>query len=198
MNSDLRVRNRRILVATLGVVVAMIGLSYAAVPLYDLFCRVTGYGGTTQIAAAPSETMRDRVMKIRFDASANGIPWNFQPVQREIAIRVGENAIAFYRAENLSAKPVTGTASFNVTPLKAGLYFDKIDCFCFSEQRLEPGQVMDMPVSFYVDPAIADDPNLDDVKTITLSYTFFPVPTVAAKTTGDAGDDNRNEAERGL
>jgi len=195
---DLRTRNRRMLVATLSVVAGMIGASYAAVPLYNLFCRVTGFGGTTQIAEAPSTKVKDRVMKIRFDAGVNGVPWNFQPEQREITVHVGENTIAFYRAENYSNKAVTGTAAFNVTPLKAGLYFDKIDCFCFSEQRLEPGQVADMPVTFYVDPAIMDDANLDDVKTITLSYTFFPVPAVAAKTAGDKDGDTPNEAQRGL
>jgi len=195
---DLHTRNRRMLIATLSVVAVMIGASYAAVPLYDLFCRVTGFGGTTQVATGPSTIISDRVMKIRFDASVNGVPWSFQPEQREITVQVGENTIAFYRAENLSDKPVTGTAAFNVTPLKAGLYFDKIDCFCFSEQRLEPGQVVDMPVSFYVDPAILDDGNLDDVKTITLSYTFFPVPTVAAKTAGGQDGENPNESKRGL
>jgi len=195
--SDLRNRNRRVMIAALSVVAAMLGASYAAVPLYDWFCRVTGFGGTTQVAAAPSARMTDRVMKIRFDASVSGVPWNFQPEQREITVRVGENAMAFYRAENLSPTPVTGTAAFNVTPLKAGLYFDKIDCFCFSEQRLEPGQVVDMPVSFYVDPAIMDDRNLDDVKTITLSYTFFPMPTVAAQAAGGA-TETPNDAQRGL
>ena len=195
---DLRARNRRMLIATLSVVAGMIGASYAAVPLYNLYCRVTGFGGTTQVATAPSARISDRVIKIRFDASVNGVPWNFQPEQREITLRIGETAVAFYRAENYSKKAVTGTAAFNVTPLKAGLYFDKIDCFCFSEQRLEPGQVADMPVTFYVDPEILDDENLDDVKTITLSYTFFPVPTVAAKTAGGKDGENPNEAQRGL
>ncbi len=198
LKPDLRARNRRMLIATLSVVAGMIGASYAAVPLYNLYCRVTGFGGTTQVATAPSAHVSDRVIKIRFDASVNGVPWNFQPEQREITLRIGETAVAFYRAENYSKKAVTGTAAFNVTPLKAGLYFDKIDCFCFSEQRLEPWQVADMPVTFYVDPAILDDENLDDVKTITLSYTFFPVPTVAAKTVGGKYGENTNEAQRGL
>lgn len=119
--------------------------------------------------------MTDRVIKVRFDSLANGLPWAFQPVQREISVRVGENTMAYYRAENLSNEAMTGTATFNVTPLKAGQYFSKVECFCFTEQRLESGQQVDMPVLFFVDPAIENDPNLRDLKTITLSYTFFPV-----------------------
>ena len=169
-------KNRRVMVTLLAVVGGMIGLSYAAVPLYQIFCQVTGFGGTTQVAEGPSAVVTDRVMTIRFDATINGIPWRFQPVERKIETRVGESMLAYYRAENVSNRPVTGTATFNVTPMKAGEYFNKIDCFCFVEQRLEPGQSVDMPVTFFVDPAIEQDRNLSDVKTITLSYTFFPVP----------------------
>ncbi len=157
------------------IVIAMVGLSYASVPLYRLFCQVTGYGGTTQVAERRNATVTDRVIKVRFDSLANGLPWAFQPVQREISVRVGENTMAYYRAENLSNEAMTGTATFNVTPLKAGQYFSKVECFCFTEQRLESGQQVDMPVLFFVDPAIENDPNLRDLKTITLSYTFFPV-----------------------
>lgn len=166
--------NRWIMFSCVGVVAGMTALSFAAVPLYDLFCRVTGYGGTTQVAAEKNDVILDRMVRIRFDASMNSsLDWRFEPVQREISMKIGESAVAFYRAQNLAATETTGTATFNVTPLKAGKYFTKIDCFCFTEQRLEPGQAVDMPVTFYVDPEIANNPNLDDVTTITLSYTFF-------------------------
>lgn len=171
---DLKTKNRRLFASLALVVMAMVGMSYAAVPLYDLFCRVTGFGGTTQVASAPSSKLVDRVINVRFDASLNGaFPWEFQPVQREITLQVGKTGIAFYRARNESSAPLTGTATFNVTPLKAGLYFNKIDCFCFQEQKLNPGEQVDMPVTFFVDPEIMKDRNLDDVDTITLSYTFF-------------------------
>jgi len=136
---------------------------------------VTGYGGTTNVAEAPSPTVSTRVMTIRFDATVNGVPWSFQPDRRMIRTHVGETTLAFYRAKNHGSAPIVGSATFNVTPLKAGQYFSKIDCFCFYEQRLEPGQVAEMPVTFFVDPAIENDRNMDDVNTITLSYTFYPV-----------------------
>jgi cytochrome c oxidase assembly protein subunit 11 len=167
-------RNRTVMVVLFAVAVAMVGGSYAAVPLYRIFCQVTGFGGTTNVAERPSETVSERVITIRFDATVNGVPWSFQPVQRSIKTHVGETTLAFYRAENQGSEPVTGTATFNVTPLKAGQYFSKIECFCFTEQRLEPGASVEMPVTFFVDPAIEDDRNLDDVTTITLSYTFYP------------------------
>lgn len=174
------------LVAALGtVVVGMVGMSYAAVPLYDLFCRVTGYAGTTQVATEKSSVISDRPINVRFDAMVTNMDWAFQPTQREIKLKVGENAVAFYRATNQSKRELTGTATFNVTPLKAGAYFSKVECFCFTEQTLSPGQSIEMPVAFYVDPEIEDDPNLNEVKTITLSYTFFPV-----------AEKNRQEAER--
>lgn len=166
----------------------MVGLAYAAVPLYDLFCRVTGYGGTTQTAEVAPEQALDRRITVRFDAGvARDMPWAFQPVERQMTLRVGETALAFYRAVNDGPTPITGTATFNVTPLKAGQYFSKIECFCFTEQTLAPGQSVDMPVQFFVDPAIAEDRNLDDVKTITLSYTFF-------RQSDDAADDAGEEA----
>ncbi len=168
-------KNRFLMIGLFGVVAAMVGGAYAAVPLYRIFCQVTGYGGTTNVAEAPSTKVSKRVMTIRFDATVNGVPWVFQPVRRSIRTHVGQTTLAFYRAKNQGSVPITGSATFNVTPLKAGQYFSKIDCFCFYEQRLEPGQVAEMPVSFFVDPAIEDDRNLDDVKTITLSYTFYPV-----------------------
>ena len=177
MTRRAKARNARTAVLLAGVVAGMVGLSFAAVPLYSLFCRVTGFGGTTQVAEAVPPAAADRVIKVRFNADVDPrLDWRFAPAQREIALRVGEGAIAFYRARNLADRPITGTATFNVTPLKAGPYFSKVQCFCFDEQRLEPGQEVDMAVQFFVDPAIMDDRNLDEVKTITLSYTFFRHP----------------------
>ena len=173
--STLGRKNRRLVVVLTTVAMGMVGMSYAAVPLYDLFCRVTGYGGTTQIAAEKSSSVTQRPIKVRFDAMVTNIDWAFQPVQRQIELQVGENAVAFYRATNQSKRTLTGTATFNVTPFKVGAYFSKVECFCFTEQTLSPGQTVDMPVAFYVDPDISNDPNLNDVKTITLSYTFYPV-----------------------
>lgn len=169
-------RNRRTaLMATAGVA-GMVALSFASVPLYDLFCRVTGFGGTTQQADAAPDRVLDRQVTVRFDASTNqDLPWRFRPSQQPMAVNVGETHLAFYRADNLAEADTFGTATFNVTPLKAGQYFVKIDCFCFTEQKLASGEGVDMPVTFFVDPAIAEDPNLDDVNTITLSYTFFPM-----------------------
>jgi cytochrome c oxidase assembly protein subunit 11 len=167
-------RNRTIAISCISVVAGMVGLSFASVPLYNLFCRVTGYGGTTQVAAKASDVVSERTVRIRFDASMNsGLGWRFEPEQREMTVRLGETAVAYYRATNLESVGNTGTATFNVTPQKAGLYFQKIDCFCFTEQHLDPGQTVDMPVTFFVDPEMDNDPNVEEVKTITLSYTFF-------------------------
>jgi cytochrome c oxidase assembly protein subunit 11 len=152
----------------------MVGLSFAAVPLYRLYCQVTGYAGTTQRAEAASDTVLDRTLTVRFDSNvASELPWVFEPAQRRLELKVGENALAFYKATNTSDHAVTGTAVFNVTPESAGLYFNKIECFCFTEQTLEPGQTADFPVSFFIDPAILSDPDAKNVQEITLSYTFF-------------------------
>ncbi|MEL7028558.1 MAG: cytochrome c oxidase assembly protein [Pseudomonadota bacterium] len=157
-----------------AVVAGMVGMSFAAVPLYDAFCRVTGFGGTTQVAEAEAAVVLEREMTIRFDAStAAQMPWDFAPDQLDQTVRVGQTGLAFYNAANPTNRPITGVATYNVTPAKAGRYFSKIDCFCFQEQTLEPGQSMLMPVAYFIDPEIADDPSLDDVTTITLSYTFF-------------------------
>jgi cytochrome c oxidase assembly protein subunit 11 len=158
--------------------VAMLGLGYASVPLYDLFCRVTGFGGTTQVAseadanaAAAVGTMRE--ISIRFDAStARDVPWDFRPAQSTDTVRIGQRDIATYVAKNNSNVPITGTATFNVEPAQAGIYFNKIQCFCFTEQTLEPGQEVNMPVLYFVDPAILDDEVIGDIEQITLSYTF--------------------------
>ena len=158
-----------------GVIAGMLGLTAAAVPLYRLFCQVTGYGGTTQRAEQAPESVADRTIRVLFNADvAQGMPWSFAPAARAIEVRIGEQTLAFYRAHNSGSRPITGTATFNVTPAKAGPYFSKIDCFCFTEQVLDAGQSADLPVSFFVDPAILDDPGTRDVHSITLSYTFFP------------------------
>ncbi len=168
--------NLTIVAVCLTVVVGMVGAAYASVPLYRLFCQVTGFGGTTQTADILPDKVLDRVMTVRFDSNVDAaLNWNFKPVERSVDVNVGEAKLAFYRAENKSNETIVGTASFNVTPLKAGIYFTKVDCFCFTEQVLSPGEVVDMPVTFFVDPQIAEDRGLDDVTTITLSYTFFRV-----------------------
>ncbi len=162
----------------LGLVVCgMVGLSFAAVPLYQLFCQVTGYGGTTQVASSVPDEVLERQMKVRFDANVSpDLPWAFKPEERQVTIKLGEPTLVFFKAKNTSNHPTAGTATFNVTPDKAGQYFNKTQCFCFTEQVLQPGQEVDMGVSFYVDPALAEDHNLDEVKTITLSYTMFVDP----------------------
>ena len=167
-------RNAPVALLLCGLVAGMVGLSFAAVPLYRLFCQVTGFGGTTQVADEAPAAASERLVTIRFNADVNPeLPWRFQPEQREVTVKVGESALVFYKARNLSQRPVTGTATFNVTPLKAGPYFAKVECFCFQEQLLAPGEEIEMGVSFFVDPAILEDRNLEEVKTITLSYTFF-------------------------
>ncbi|MFT8243323.1 cytochrome c oxidase assembly protein [Roseomonas sp. BN140053] len=168
-------RNRRLGLISLGVVGTMLGVSFAAVPLYAVFCQVTGYNGTPQIggAAAPGATS-DRSITIRFDAQTHpGLPWRFQADQPNVRIRLGDEGLAFYRAENLAGTAVQGIATYNVTPDVVGPYFHKTHCFCFDAQTLEPGQTADMPVTFWVDPAIATNPETRDIRTITLSYTFF-------------------------
>ncbi len=188
--SGARSVNRRTALTLGGVAAGMVGASFAAVPLYRLFCQVTGYGGTTQRAERAPAAAGERLITVRFDAnvSGNGLPWAFAPVEREMRVRVGEEHLAFYRATNEARVATTGQATFNVTPHKAGPYFSKIACFCFSEQTLGPRQSMDMPVSFFIDPAIAGDPNTADIDTITLSYTFFRTePTGGRSAAAPAG-----------
>lgn len=169
-----RDRNLKVLTICAMTAAGMVGAAYAAVPLYDLFCRVTGYGGTTQVAQYDSGQIIDRTVTVRFDASmARGMPWTFEPLQRAMDVKVGETVLAFYRATNTSDRPVTGVATYNVTPFKVAPYFSKLECFCFTEQTLQPGESMDMPVLFFVDPLMDGEDNLDDVRTITLSYTFW-------------------------
>ncbi|NRP71357.1 Cytochrome c oxidase assembly protein CtaG [Ensifer psoraleae] len=156
-------------------VAGMVGMAYAAVPLYDMFCRVTGYNGTTQRVEQASDIILDEKVKVTFDANtASGLPWEFKPVQRDIDVRIGETVQVTYRAKNLSSKPTTGQATFNVTPMAAGAYFNKVQCFCFTETTLQPGEEMEMPVVFFVDPEIVKAVETKGIKTLTLSYTFYP------------------------
>ncbi|PCJ03290.1 MAG: cytochrome c oxidase assembly protein [Alphaproteobacteria bacterium] len=174
--ADLAQKNARMLSTVLLVVCAMVGLSFASVPLYSVFCRVTGWGGTTQVSEvlpSPDEII-DRDITVRFDGNtARDLPWNFRPEKISIKVKLGERGFANFIAVNRAQTPTAGTATFNVTPLKAGKYFHKIQCFCFDEQILQPNQKVNMPVLFYVDPKLHDDRNMDDVTTITLSYSFF-------------------------
>ena len=180
-------KNQKTAMIISSVVVGMIGLSFAAVPAYRAFCQITGWGGTTQRADDGADRILAREITVRFDATVSqGLAWRFKPEQLMQTLHIGETGLAFFEAENLSNKPVTGRASFNVSPAKAGKYFKKIECFCFTEQILQPGEKVSMPVTYFIDPALNDEKNLDDVQTITLAYTFFawddaPQVTAAAE-----------------
>jgi cytochrome c oxidase assembly protein subunit 11 len=169
--------NRRLGLILLGVVGLMVGASFASVPFYRLFCQLTGYGGTPRIAVgaqAASLPPGGRIVTVRFNTDvADGLPWKFRPLQQSIDLRLGESGLALFEARNLTDQPISGLATFNVTPDKAGQYFIKTQCFCLTTQTLGPGQRADMPVSFQIDPKLGTDPLTEDVKTITLSYTFF-------------------------
>ena len=174
--ADRRRRNRRLQIGLFGVVFVMVGLSFAAVPAYRAFCQKFGFAGTPLRAEAQTAPVAviDRKMVVRFNSDIDpGLPWHFRPKQRQISLRIGESGLAFFEATNDGNTPITGTATFNVVPEKAAAYFVKVDCFCFTEQTLNPGESVDMPVTFYVDPELAKDVNLDEVGTITLSYTFY-------------------------
>lgn len=195
MEANSAKKSSRLALVLVGVAAGMVGLAYASVPLYDLFCRVTGYGGTTQQAEEGSDIILDQDITVSFDANtARKMPWNFKPVKKTVTLKIGQTGIAFYEAHNPTDQTIKGTASFNVTPLKAGQYFTKIDCFCFTEQTLKPGQRVDMPVTFYVDPEIASDPNTKDVKTITLSYTFFPMEEEGEETVSSLDENAADKA----
>ena len=169
-------RNRSLALSLAALVAGMVMLAYAAVPLYRLFCQVTGFGGTVQEATTLPDTMHDRTITVQLNADvAFGLPWEFQPGERSITVRVGEQRLTHYTARNLSDDITTGVSTYNVTPHKAGPYFNKVECFCFENQPLEPGKTANLPLSFFIDPDIVNDPALDDINTITLSYTFFPV-----------------------
>jgi cytochrome c oxidase assembly protein subunit 11 len=201
-SSNLHRRHRAIAVWCALLVAAMVGAAYAAVPLYRLFCEVTGFDGTPRIASKPSSTVLDRMVVVRFDANvAPGLAWRFEPAEQTATVRIGENALAFYRATNLTDRPLHGTATFNVFPEQAAPFFNKLQCFCFTEQVLEPGQSVDMPVSFFIDPAIVTDKDAGSTSHITLSYTFYavaPKPGLAspAPDTGKPGGDNGTDAPR--
>ena len=166
-------RNKRVGLIALGVVVGMVGLAYASVPLYQLFCQVTGYGGTTQVATESPKGVIDRAMTVRFDVTvANDLPWTVKPAG-PIADKIGTVDTVNYIATNHSDKAVTGQAIFNVTPAAAGVYFNKIECFCFTEQTLQPGETVEMPIVFFVDPELDGERELDTIREITLSYTFY-------------------------
>lgn len=178
--------NLRVAAFAAALPVLMLGLAYASVPLYQMFCAATGFGGTPQRATKASDTVLDRTVTILFDANVNGhLPWKFEPVQRTLEVKLGATAMAYYRATNTSDKPVTGRAVYNVAPEAAGLFFNKIACFCFTEQTLAPGESVEMPVTFFVDPALAADKDAHTISTIVLSYTFSPFaeqqPAAAAK-----------------
>ena len=175
------------------VVVLMVGASYAAVPFYNWFCRVTGFNGTTQVAtAAPASGPIARKIAVRFDANVGpGLPWKFEPEQTEIEIPIGQVVTVFYTVTNQAARTTAGQAAYNVAPLTVGSYFQKINCFCFTEQTMAPGEKREMPVVFYVDPSIADDHENDGLNTITLSYTFYPVKDPVVKPLAASEDDKR-------
>ncbi|WP_050603195.1 cytochrome c oxidase assembly protein [Ruegeria sp. 6PALISEP08] len=167
---------QKTVVQTVGVVVLMGSLAWASVPFYDWFCRVTGFGGTTGVAEAAPDDILDRTITVRFDASkAKDMAWEFKPVVREMEVRIGETGLAFYEAYNPTDRPIAGQASYNVAPYSAGGYFQKIACFCFEEQVLQPGERVEMPVTFFVDPEMVDDLEAKYVHTITLSYTFYEI-----------------------
>lgn len=185
MAPDRRRRNRVTVLALLAVIALMVGLDIASVPLYRLFCQVTGYGGTTQRAeSAPAHEVANRLVTVRFDAqTAPDLGWEFRPLVASVQVHPGEEKTIAYRAVNKTGEPVTGTATYNVTPSKVGLYFDKIQCFCFTKQHLAPGQSADLSVTFFVDPDIVQDPNTREVDTITLSYTMFRAKDDDSRTT---------------
>lgn len=173
-------KNVRVAVMAASLVAGMIGLAYASVPLYRLFCQVTGFGGTTQVAESAPAKAADQLITIRFDANVDHtLGWNFHPKQNTMTVKIGEPAMAHYVSKNMTSGPTTGSAVFNVTPNEAGIFFNKIECFCFTEQTLKPGESVEMPVQFFIDPAILDDPDTKSIREITLSYTFYPVKTKA-------------------
>ena len=170
---------RRLVLLTAG----MGGLAYASAPLYDLFCRTTGFGGRPLVAQSGDRPILDRTVAVRFDSNVDsGLPWRFEPLQREVRVRLGEEHLAHYRVTNVSQRALVGTSTYNVTPEHAGAWLNKLQCFCFTEQLLLPGQSVDMPVVFFVDPELDKDRRYDNIRTVTLSYTFFEAKTERART----------------
>ena len=168
-------KNRRVALMASGIFCGMVGLAYASVPLYRIFCQTTGFGGTTQVAAIAPSAASEQTISVRFDANASTeMGWNFRAVQSTMLVKIGEPSMAHYTATNMSGETVTGTAKFNVTPTSAGIFFNKIQCFCFTKQTLKPGETADFPVQFFVDPAILEDADTKSIREITLSYSFYP------------------------
>ncbi len=175
MTGHLANKNRRLALIAGGGAASMLGLAYASVPLYSLFCKVTGFGGTTQQAGKAPDTTTDVVVTVRFDANTDsGLLWNFHPRDQTQSIKVGEVGMAYYIAENLSSEETTGTAGFNVTPSEAGIFFNKIACFCFTKQTLKPHEKIELPVQYFIDPAMLADANSKGIREIVLSYSFYP------------------------
>lgn len=183
--SSNRVSNTRIALICAAVFVGMVGAAYASVPLYKAFCQMTGFGGTVSKAEAAPTKVLDQTVVVRFDANVRNIPWDFKPDQVSQTIRIGETGLAFFRVTNHGDKPVTGRASYNVLPVAAGAHFQKLECFCFTEQTVQPGKTLEFPVVYFVDPAFASDPETKGEPEVTLSYTFFPVED-EVKTTASA------------
>lgn len=183
---------RKTVLQTVSLVVFMGALAWASVPLYDWFCRVTGFGGVTNTAQTGSDVILDKTIKIRFDASLDrDMPWGFKPMERQVEMRIGETGMVFYEAYNPTNRPVAGTASYNVTPYEAGNFFTKIDCFCFEQQVLQPGERVEMPVTFFVDPEIVDDRDAKYTKVITLSYTFYETDLPQETAQADVAQDDK-------
>lgn len=189
--SDLAKRNARIGVICAVVFAGMVGAAYAAVPLYKAFCQLTGFDGTVRKAEAAPTQVLDRTLTIRFDANVRNLPWAFKPDQVKQEVKIGDTGLAFFRVTNNSDRPITGQASYNVLPEQAGPYFQKLECFCFTEQTVQPGQTMEFPVVYFVDPQYATDPNTKGGQEITLSYTFFPVEDQRAEAASPLGEAAR-------
>ena len=183
MSAEASRKNARLARRLVAVVVGMAGLAYASSPLYDLFCRTTGFGGTPVVAQQGERPVLNRTVAVRFDSNVDpNLPWRFEPLEREVKVRVGEERLVHYRVTNVSQRPIVGTSVYNVTPEPAAPWFNKLQCFCFTEQLLKPGQSLDLPVVFFIDPEMDKDRRYDNVRTITLSYTFFEAKTERAKT----------------
>jgi cytochrome c oxidase assembly protein subunit 11 len=175
--------NARLAWRLVAVVGGMLGLAYASVPLYEMFCKVTGFGGTPLVAQQGERPIVSRTVAVRFDSNTDpNLPWRFEPLEREVKVQLGEEKLVHFRATNVSQRPIVGTATYNVTPERTSIWFNKVQCFCFNEQLLQPGQSVDMPVVFFVDAEMAKDRRYDDIRTITLSYTFYEAKTERAKT----------------
>lgn len=168
--------NKKTLATLVFVGIAMLCLGFASKPLYDTFCKITGYGGTTRVAEENTNAITDRVIRVQFDSNtAKGLGWDFSPEKPYMDVQVGANNLAFYSAKNVTAQTITATSNYNVSPIKAAPYFSKLECFCFTEQKLAPGETAEYPVVFFLDPLLLEDKRMDEITTVTLSYTFFPI-----------------------